>query len=585
MFLHVNKVYRGHVHSPAWQLNVVDLTIITHSRCWKRRSDQIRWIFSEGGFRHLDERKKRRDSRVACKQQNFILLPSSGRSSRKGESFSMRYIAVLIFVLAAFAVNFAFSNPTGGEASYQMQPPAVCYDWGCELATPTPRLVRTQTATATATPTSTRTVSPTVTTTVRVVMRIATATSAPVSPPVSSLGGGPPPATAPPSPWTPVVTPTRVRGCAPVTFSESRSAGVTTVTLAGAWWLSVTASPFYDSVDFDTDKLEIYLRFSVPTATISVHEGPYPDAMLCASYTFGAPATATPTQTTTVTRTATANTPVLEFAACSLFEDYLYVGGRNLASGSGILYLGPNANSPTVLFSLRENWVTWTNEYILYPYLGCNSIRSYNYVWIDFGHNLSNSALIQRVAGVTIPGTPTRTATPTVTVTPTIARSPTPLPQDLTSTIVDSWRTTRRALAEIYYPNPTSQRKMGFHSTNGLCDDFEVPSGIRYQIFRGSETSALGGPGPTTNVCAAVFWRDGALNPIEHMLDLCINGCDPARFYPHPTNGSKVVYRTPTCAGVFVLPTDSSVNVNILDAHVTNGIATRVCYAEFTLRG
>lgn len=573
---------------------MADLTIpFYQSRCWKRRSDQIRWIFSEGGFRHLDERKKRRDSRVACKQQNFILLPSSGTENQKTRRKPLaRFLAIALLALAAaLGTHLVFSNLQEGEASYQLQPPP-CYDWGCELATPTVRPIRT----ATATPTPTRTVSPTVnpTTTVRVIVRMvdtATATPVPVSPPVSSLGGGPPASTAPPSPWTPVATtaatPTRVRGCTPVTFSESRSAGVTTVTLAGAWWLSITASPFYDSVDYDTSRLEIYLRFSVPTSTVYVHEWPGSDARLCASYTFGAPATATPTNTitSTPTRTPTQTAPSLEWSACSLFEDYLYVGGRNLASGSGILYLGPNANSPTVLFSLRENWVTWTDEYILYPYLGCNSIRSYNYVWIDFGHNLSNSALIQRVAGVTIPGTPTRTATPTVTVTPTIARSPTPLPQDLTSTIVDSWRTTRRALAEYYYPNPSSQQKMGFHSANGLCDDFVLPSDVRYEIFRSNDSIRTmgGGPGTTTNVCAAVFWRDGALNPIEHILDLCINGCDPARFIP--ANNGRVVYRTSTCTGAFVLPTSSSIDVNILDAHLTNGVATRVCYAEFTIKG
>lgn len=435
----------------------------------------------------------------------------------------MRFLMATILAVVLLG-GWAYSTfPKHIEAGESL-PAYTCNQWGCEIATPTPRSIRT----ATATPTPTRSITPTVspTTTVRVVVRIAdTATATPVSVPPSALGGGPPPATAPPSPWTPMATATSTP-----TFMRSIT--------------------------------------STPIATVPSWSGP----------------------------------PGIWWAVCPINEHQLYLSGWNLSPSVYTLYL---QGSPDEFYrwliplassdgSGRYPVLRWTNNEIVLSIRCATLIGQANWLRFQVGQD-PNSVGFDDIrlnfAGTLPTVTPTQTPTSAATITPTatatstptIARSPTPLPEDLTADIVDSWRVIRRGLAEIYYTSPTSKRKMGFHTTNGLCDDFQVPPGIQHQVLRGSETYAMGGPGPTTDVCAAVFWRELTQNPTNRALELCITGCDLDRF--HPNNSSQVTYRTSFCDGAFVLPTTySDVSVVVLDPHITGNIATRVCYAVITLR-
>lgn len=96
----------------------------------------------------------------------------------------------------------------------------------------------------------------------------------------------------------PTIVPTRTpvpQGCTPINFVETHTAG-TDVLLSGAWWLNVSASPQWSSVEFDTAKLRILLHFNVESGTVYIKDGPLPNSKTCAVIPFGA-ATTTPTST------------------------------------------------------------------------------------------------------------------------------------------------------------------------------------------------------------------------------------------------------------------------------------------------
>lgn len=85
-------------------------------------------------------------------------------------------------------------------------------------------------------------------------------------------------------------TPTQAslpQGCTPVTFSESKTGGTTTVTVTGAWWLSVKANPQWSSVNFDESQKIIYLYFTIPSGTVYIYRASYDGAPLCQTYQFG----------------------------------------------------------------------------------------------------------------------------------------------------------------------------------------------------------------------------------------------------------------------------------------------------------
>lgn len=105
-------------------------------------------------------------------------------------------------------------------------------------------------------------------------------------------------------------TPTATRtpfliDCTSVTFSESTTEGVTTVTVDGSWYLAIVADPSWESVDFDTNNLRIFLHFRVPRSTISIYEAAYPGSRVCQTYQFGNLPTETLTSTPTATQTPT----------------------------------------------------------------------------------------------------------------------------------------------------------------------------------------------------------------------------------------------------------------------------------------
>lgn len=86
------------------------------------------------------------------------------------------------------------------------------------------------------------------------------------------------PAPAPPPPPA---------GCTPVSFTTNQSGSMTTVTITGAWWLTVKATPSQTSEDFDTANHIIYLHFNMPSGTVNVYSAGYSGAPLCQSYSFG----------------------------------------------------------------------------------------------------------------------------------------------------------------------------------------------------------------------------------------------------------------------------------------------------------
>jgi len=103
----------------------------------------------------------------------------------------------------------------------------------------------------------------------------------------SSATSNPTPTLTPVPTFIPSSTPAS-GGCTPVSFSESKSGDTITVTVSGAWWLSVKSSPNYTSADFDQNQKTISLHFNVPNGTISVYQASYTGAPLCQTYQFGA---------------------------------------------------------------------------------------------------------------------------------------------------------------------------------------------------------------------------------------------------------------------------------------------------------
>ncbi len=86
---------------------------------------------------------------------------------------------------------------------------------------------------------------------------------------------------------TPAETPSPTDdACTPVTFSLEEKDDIKTVIVHGASKMNVKATPEWSSEDFDLEKNNIYLHFTVENATVYVYGKRYEDSPLCDKYTF-----------------------------------------------------------------------------------------------------------------------------------------------------------------------------------------------------------------------------------------------------------------------------------------------------------